>query len=1589
MKYQWFFDESGVLTECEPKLDNETKLEFAPESGEMFYRAKLSGALTFQNEFDAILAKNFGYTHIVVLKRYSDTDNDYVEVWRGKFTLTDCTINYDRKTIEVTPKTIDRYTDVIAALETDYNIVKLKAQMRAVNFLIRPCVQLYALNGDKISNYIGGNYWETTANVSNFRDCFDNDSLMPKGPEQLAVLIKWRSGYLAGKTVLYTGDIMGPTIPPLKGKVYSGNDWVEDYIDVSHVTYDEANNYQRIELSKNNVHECDIVFEWYGAGLPPIETWVNPNGNVEELTGDLTMFYGRTKVNSDLENSVTINGNAYWLGEIPLQDIEAKTYNYNKAMRAATISLLFSDETTEEQTEWGRAYDGRYFVKPTDTPTRHYIPVNQSAWKYQSCWYYYSPDYYGTTYADIERVLDKPQTINDCYDIRYTILKLLQKAGWTGQYVISGVFGTRDYVGANLLPIITPKSNVISSYYDTPAQNAPISLSKIFRMLKQAYKVYWYIDENNNLHLEHISYFQNGYSYTELPQTLVDLESDLHTRTRHSKAYGQNVVKFDKSGMAAVIAFGWMDKQTVPFDGYDIKALDSYVEQGAKEENTIADFSTDVDFVLSSPNDVSKDGFFLFALPNVAPGVYSNTLKIEKINITDENGDNYDVTIQNGDAAFCKIHKTFWRYDMPCENLQINNVADTALTTGRFKTQSLDFSDLAMADVISNVDNCIKLIKTQQGFGAIAKLSINLNSLATTADLVFTLFGRKYYLKGAALNGPMTITLNGEQITITVSNNRFVYGYTEPINELKFAGTDVVSVDFADTDTMAELTSADDMFKNCVELIAVNFANKAFGAVTSANNMFRGCVALTTLICPDSSTWKADLDFSDCPALTLESFYDLIKFLYYYNAGVHTITPNTVMWNALDATVQNDLIAKATAKGWTINIPAAYSITGQSAASTVYATINGSSVEIPVTAGSWHYDYNGAVTSFSFANDADLTDIDFSLSDGLAGVTSLNDAFKNCVGLTTVDFTNCDLSNVASASDAFANCSALYELIIPADSWRPDIDLSASVMPKTEMLNVINGLYTYTSGTHTITFNSTIWDAMIVADQQIVFDAADAKGWTANAVAVVYVIRGTSTNVNGTETFNIQFIQDGAVNPDAAETITCAVDANGDWEYEYYGKKIYSLDNFCGTDGNLTNNTIASITFANADDLLRCVSIRCLAARTTADITFTQTLENVVTAGDDNDGGAFMQASGRVEMNNATFASLTNAGKMFRFYTNNISLPSATFESLTTTNSADRLGIFSASTAQSISLPSATFENVTTAMRMFYNCTSLTSVSMPSATFERLVDASGMFEGCSALPSVDLSHTNLQALEIVGDRNKNYYMFVGCNSLQSVDFGANTFPSLKQAVAWFANCASLTSVTWGAPTFSQLITFDFAFAGCTSLVNAPNFSAATFENVQDLRGTFRATKIVTLNMPLATFASVTNIVSGQVYSDQHGLFYNCEQLATINMPSATFASVLYKRNMFYNNNALTTLNVPSSSSMPSTSSSATERNTDFRYSPLTYASMLNVANWLADFTGYTAPTCIFKTSAWNALSAAEQATIQGILSGKNWNLATA
>ena len=1557
-RYRWGFETEvgGVPTfeECFPLVEDGTSLDYSQQTNEIFYRAKLNGSITFRfSDFDYILQAGYNATHIIVLQHYVEADEDWREVWRGKFVLTDCTIDYETHTIDVSPETEDRYTKVLENLEKEYNLVKLKAKMNPVNILIRPCLQIYKYGSMKIANFIGGNSWDSgcdaPTSVDDLTDTFKFEEL--RDCIWFTGVVK--SGVNAGKNVVYYGRFLflgSDMVVPMDGRIYNSDG-----------TYIEEEAAYNCLIHHDNGHKWLFSIQQDGtADLAMACFYDDRSGsdNNESYTeGDIfedtylcwDRVFGRTICNTTADD-VTIGGSTYTLYAISANDMAGINLNYNKVMQKAFASIEPSIDTATDPTTWPQDTFGRYFVKPTNTATIHYWAASPETWMSVGYWWYAD-----AREAEVEEKLTATRKINDCYDYRSVILKLLNKAGLTPNYIISYCLGgTNDYVGTRTDLRITARSNVISSYYDTPAQNAPISLSKILTMLKIVYQCYWYIDGNGNFHIEHISYFDNGYSTTEdEPELLVDLEAELHTRTLNNKVYGQNQVKFDKSDMPEQYEFGWADSVTRPFVGYPINCLDAYVQKGNISEQKSADFDSDVDYVLSSPNDVNKDGFFLFALP--AEGAdYSDTLKTEKVTITDEAGETYDVTIQNADAAFVKIHETWWRWHLPCENVNINNEDSVALSTGSYKAQSVEFADTASGDILANVDDCVKLIRTQQGNGHIKTISINLNSYATKADLLFNFIGRWYYLRGTALGASITIYVNNEAIELDVSNNSWKHKYQEPITALDFSGTDVVSVNFADCDNLNGLTSCDNMFKNCAELLAVDFANKTFGAVTSASNMFKGCSQLSTLLCPPTESWKADLDFSDCPDLTLESLNDLINdFLYVYDSGTHTITPNATMWNALEGAVQDDIIARATAKGWTIATPARYVLSGTSAGSAVYGTINGNAVEIEVVGGTFTYNYNTPITSFSFASDTNLQTIDFSLSDGLAGVTSMAASFSGCTSLVSVDFTDCDLSNLANAASTFSGCTALTTITADSGVWQPDLDLSDSAMAYSDMLSTIGILYTYNSGTHTITFNSTTWDALSVAQQQTIFDAAQLKYWTTNAVAIVYYIRGKSTAAS--ETFAIQFIQNGSLTPDASETITCAVDGNGDFEYQYLGKKIYSLYRFA-----YTKNTISALDFSAADDFSQLV----------------------------NAEDAFYGCIGMtsVAFGTQTFSALTNAYRMFYdcYKLPSIDLQNAIFPNLLNANSMFLISgsYFNSALTTAIDLRNATFANVTSCEQMFWQQKKLTTLNLSAATFANTTNVYGMFRRLQTATSLNLpsatfaSATNLR------------WMFYECSALQSVNLGAATFASATNATAMFQNDTNLSTITWSPNlNFSNLQTIGTAGAdegmfeqcGLTSL----DFTGQTFANVTIATGAFYLPKATFIKMPDATFERLTNAQVMFIGASSNN------PLTELDLSSATFASCTNSKRLFDRLHNLTTLKLSQNSTALAVSTLPTDGPIDLQWSPLSYQSMLNAANWVRDFTGYSAHTMTFRAASWNALSSAEQSTIDGILSGKNWTRAIA
>jgi hypothetical protein len=163
--------------------------------------------------------------------------------------------------------------------------------------------------------------------------------------------------------------------------------------------------------------------------------------------------------------------------------------------------------------------------------------------------------------------------------------------------------------------------------------------------------------------------------------------------------------------------FAWMDEVTDPFKGKPIVVLSSYVEQGKVEEINVANFTSDIDFMMLNPSSISPDGF---ALLNVLTDQNDGTLYVPVITFQQVG---YSWRAQNGFLSFHMLQFGYWKDNMPAWRLQFEDDPNiTAETIQRNKKQTVTIP-LTITD-----PDPMQLVKTGLGNGKVQSMSIRLTS---------------------------------------------------------------------------------------------------------------------------------------------------------------------------------------------------------------------------------------------------------------------------------------------------------------------------------------------------------------------------------------------------------------------------------------------------------------------------------------------------------------------------------------------------------------------------------------------------------------------------------------------------------------------------------------------------------------------------------------------------------------------------------------------------------------------------------------------------------------------------------------------
>lgn len=709
-QYRFFLTDGNTTRQSFPNFGEDLALDYAREQGEQFYRGQLSGKLTFQaDDYAFIVGSAFDTRFGLTIEISRDGGATWTTYWKGRFWKTDCEFDGDAKTVSVTPSLADKYDAVLAGMDKEFDLLSLKPVIRPIKLDKRAMLQIYLAGSTSIGCFLSGIWWEQEC------EAVSNDSTLQNTYKFAQIMTK--------REVTTTGGIAPFEDHPIVPKIFCGDPF--NYL--INGTHSFDNGYWRFTYTRDNgaslwaiVYIPSNTTMWaymqQGGSIPSSVTLapLPASGSSDSITISFEdkRIYARVVCDVD-----SIDGTN--TSDLPSPDITPENRNYHKVLPWVYANgwVYTSIESSVYPTEWGLNTDDEYYMPPASSSLPVGIgtlyPIGRGGWGMVSYWFAVKG-----YFSLLDESARKEATLRNAYPLWSVISVLLGKIG-------AGVShqGNTDYsqflYGENPLTsvqqelFLTPKSNIINANYDQPAQKAPITLRQVLDMLRDCFRCYWWIDASGKFRIEHIAWFMRGETYQSgEPEVGINLTEQIVTRNGKPWSYARNQYTFEKPDMPERYQFGWMDEATNLFEGYPIEILSSFVEQGNVENIQISHFSTDLDYILLNPSEISKDGFVILST--------EKTGNEYKVLYREFEEDDTEYRLQNGYLAFNYL-QLFYLYDLPAPSYSIDGEVGVAPGTKKLKTQTLRFPVLIEPDFM-------ELVKTSLGDGIIEKMSINLLS---------------------------------------------------------------------------------------------------------------------------------------------------------------------------------------------------------------------------------------------------------------------------------------------------------------------------------------------------------------------------------------------------------------------------------------------------------------------------------------------------------------------------------------------------------------------------------------------------------------------------------------------------------------------------------------------------------------------------------------------------------------------------------------------------------------------------------------------------------------------------------------------
>lgn len=758
------------------KLENKYK----KETGQVFFRSSLEGSIKiFGTDFDFIKSQLLETKYLLLV-----TNSEGKVLALNSFVKTDCKLDNTRHSIELKLSPIDRYSRIMNNYDNTYDLIKLSPVITPLTLTKRLLYQFYIQGANSVSCYANGTYWEQDVN-----EAIDDANALEKkyyfarnlNIQEFQVTEEMSSAY-AGTYVHTAGT------PPTTWTNQTNGDGHIKMIGISDLSFAESDpqgnkTFRWFNTGKAVEGEAlsAIKDEWkfvlkiyddrtfgnlgvaFSTCIFVLKDWnvnseqasISEEGEYEFKvyntgTAASTKFkfnvvyytiWGR--ILADVDTAVEpSSGQTKTLYDLPKDDFISERVNYRKCIGLVGLQIKQTGYTVTHPTKYGRNDYGEYFTNNfvnAMTKTEHMpVPISRSSWANTSIWAII-PD----NWSSFENQFRKQFTLKDAFSLADVITVLLHKIDPLVKFEATAEYSQFLYGGDTSTPIIpfdgprigcspfiAPKSNILKGNYDQAAQKAEITFEQVMDMLRDCFRCYWYIDDNNRLRIEHISYFMKGLSYTS-PNLQFDLTKKYDKFNKKTVLYAQEATSYNKEDLNSRYEFSWMDDSTDIFEDMEIDVKSLYIQSDKTEEINSEVFSTDIDLMLYAPDKFSEDGFALMMVD----------ISTERVPIAavsglrdDEYIYTYSATPQNYLCSWLYLAR-YYMLDMPAYHIEYTRApyADAYRVTGikQCMQQDIEFQTDEKIDLN-------KAIKTSVGTGIIDSLSVNIDTHLISATLVYS-----------------------------------------------------------------------------------------------------------------------------------------------------------------------------------------------------------------------------------------------------------------------------------------------------------------------------------------------------------------------------------------------------------------------------------------------------------------------------------------------------------------------------------------------------------------------------------------------------------------------------------------------------------------------------------------------------------------------------------------------------------------------------------------------------------------------------------------------------------------------------------